>query len=175
MPRAADERQVSTAGFGMGPLGGEVLLTERRIIVAEGEAEESIPLGAITSVRTGFARDVAAAFWGGVILVLALGFASAYRPLETAINTAGLAIEKRMNDKLPDGEAYGRYLYLPLGLVWGVMLPLIGWGAFRLVSGVQGETELVIATAGGELRRTARGRSAELIGFGADVGRMLGR
>lgn len=156
-------------------MGGEVLLTERRIIVAEGESEESIPLKAVTSVRAGFSRDAASAVWGAVILALALGFAVAYRPLETAVNSAGLAIEKRMNDKLPDGEAYGRYVYLPLGLVWGLMLPLIGWGGFKLFTGAQGETELVVATASGELRRVARGRSAELMTFGADVGRMLGR
>lgn len=175
MPRAADEKAIAEADFGFGPTAGSALLTERRIILAAGDGEESIPLRALTSVRAGFARDFAAVFWGGLLLVCALSFAVAYRPLETALNTAGLAIEKRMNDKLPDGEAYGRYVYLPLGLVWVAMLPLIGWGGYRLAGGAIGETELAITTASGELRRTARGRRQDLLDFGADVGRLAGR
>jgi hypothetical protein len=59
-------------------------------------------------------------------------------------------------------------------VVWFLMLPLIGWGAYKVVRGAWGETELVIATASGELRRTARGRSEELLEFGAATGRVAG-
>lgn len=175
MQRAADEKAISEAPFGFGPLGGTVTLTDRRIVLVAGESEESIPLRALTSVRAGFARNAGGAVWGAVILALALAFAIGYRPLETALNSLGLAVEKRMNDKLPEGEAYGRYVYIPTGVVWVLMLPLMGWGAFKLATGVAGETELVLATASGELRRTGRGRREELLEFGAEVGRALGR
>ncbi|MBL8384675.1 MAG: hypothetical protein JNM90_16455 [Burkholderiales bacterium] len=175
MQRAADEKLVAEAPFGFGPLGGTVTLTERRLVLCAGATEQSIPLRALTSVRAGFARDLGGAVAGAVILALALSFAAAYRPMETGLNRLGMAIEKRMSDKAPEGEAYGRYLYVPAGVVWLLMLPFIGWGGYKLVAGAVGETELVLTTASGELRRSGRGRHDDLIEFGAEVGRWVGR
>ena len=175
MQLGIDEKLIIDAPFGLGPLGGNASLTDRRIVVSAGDYEESVPLAAITSVRAGFTRNYVSAFWGAVILALALGFAAAYRPLETAVNGGIFAIEKRMVEKLPDGEIYGRYLYVPSAVVWLLMLPLIGWGGVKLVTGAIGETELVIATASGEMRRVSPGRKEELMEFGAEVGRRAGR
>lgn len=175
MQLAADEKLVSEAPFGLGPFGGTAALTTRRIVIETESTEETIPLSALTSVRSGFSRNLSGAFWGTVLLAAALAFAIAYRPLETAVNTFGMSIEKRMQDKLPEGDAYGRYIYINTGLVWLLMLPLIGWGGYKLADGMIGETELVISTASGELRRTARGRREELLEFGAEAGRAAGR
>jgi hypothetical protein len=175
MRLAPDEKAVAEAPFGFGPLGGNAILTNRRIVLEAGDMEESIPLSALTSVRAGFMRNPSGAFWGALLLAVAVGFAAAYKPLETAVNTLGMAIEKRMNDKPLEGEAYGRYIYIGSGVIWMLMLPLIGWGGYKLASGVIGETELVIATASGELRRSARGRREELLEFGAEVGARAGR
>ena len=175
MRLAPDEEPVIEAAFGLGPLGGNATLTNRRIVLTAGDVEESVPLGAVTSIRTGFSRDYGAAFWGGLLLACAIAFAFGYRPLETGVNTLVLSIEKRMGDKTLEGDAYGRYLYIPAGVVWLAMLPLIGWGAYRLVTRLIGETELLICTASGELRRVSPGRQEDLLDFGAEVGRRAGR
>ena len=175
MQLAPDEKVVAEAPFGLGPLGGKAILTSRRVVLEAGDTNESIPLSALTSVKAGFIRNLSGAFWGALLLAAAIGFAAAYKPLETAVNTLGMAIEKRMNDKPLEGEAYGRYIYIGNGLIWLLMLPLIGWGGYKLATGLIGETELVIATASGELRRSARGRREEMLDFGAEVGARAGR
>ena len=134
-----------------------------------------MPLSALTSVRAAFSRDIAAAFWGAVLLAFAITFAAAYKPLETTVNSLAMSIEKRMSEKAPEGAVYGRYIHVSSGLVWLLMLPLMGWGAYRVASGLLGETVLVIATASGELKRAARGKREELLEFGAEVGRRAGR
>jgi hypothetical protein len=174
MQLASGEKQVAEAPFGFGPFGGNAVLTTRRIIIGATDSEESVPLAAITSVRAAFSRDVRAAFWGAVLLVFALGFGAGYRPLETAVNTLAMSMEKRMTEKSPEGGAYGRYLYVPTGVVWLLMLPLIGWGGWKLARGLIGETEVVVATASGELRRSASGRREDLLEFGAATGRVAG-
>lgn len=175
MELASDEKTVIDATFGLGPLGGTVTLTNRRIVVVSAHSEESIPLGALTSIRTGFVRNVGGAFWGGVLLAAAIAFGAAYRPLETAVNSLGMAIEKRMNEKALEGEVYGRYLYVPGGAVWLLMLPLIGFGLYKVADGLLGETVLAISTAGGVVLRSGRGRREDLLDFGAEVGRRAGR
>ena len=175
MQLAAKEELVIEAPFGLGPFGGTASLTTRRILLCTADSEESVPLTALTSVRAGFARDFAAAFWGALLLAFAISFAAAYKPLETGVNKLAMSIEKRMSEKAPEGEAYGRYIHVSNGLVWMLMLPLMGWGAYKVGKGLLGETVLVIATASGELRRTASGRRDELLEFGAEVGRHAGR
>ena len=175
MPLAPDEEAVIEAPFGLGPFGGTATLTSRRILLCAADSEQSVPLVALTSVRAAFSRDFAAAFWGAVLLAFAIAFAAAYKPLETSVNTLAMSIEKRISDKTPEGEAYGRFIHVSNGLVWMLMLPLMGWGAYKVAGGLWGETALVIATASGELRRTARGRQEELLEFGAEVGRHAGR
>ena len=175
MQLAPDEEVVIEARSGLGPFGGTATLTTRRILLCTADSEESVPLMALTSVRAAFARDFAAAFWGALLLAFAITFAAAYKPLETGVNTLAMGIEKRMSDKVPEGEAYGRFIHVSNGLVWMLMLPLMGWGVYKLVYGLLGETTLVIATASGELRRTARGRHEELLEFGAEVGCHAGR
>ena len=175
MDLARDEEMVIDAAFGLGPLGGTVSLTNRRIVVVSAHLEESVPLVALTSVRAGFSRNIGGAFWGGALLAAAIAFGAAYRPLETAVNSLGMAIEKRMNEKAPEGEVYGRYLYVPGGAVWLLMLPLIGYGLYKVANGLVGETVLTISTAGGVVLRSGRGRREDLLDFGAEVGRRVGR
>ncbi len=174
MQFAENETIITDTPFGFGPAGGVVTLTSRRLILTATDDEESIPLGAITSVRASFARDIAGAIWGAVILALALGFAAGYKTMETGANGIALAIERRVTDKVPErAEAYGHFVNLPAAVAWLLMLPLIGLGGFKLGSGVLGTTELLIATASGEQRRRRFGRQRELIEFGEAAGRAL--
>ena len=175
MQLAKDETLVAEAPFGLGPFGGTAVLTTRRIVLESEASEQSVPLCALTSVHAGFARNLSGAFWGAVLLCAAIGFGVAYRPLETSLNALGMAIEKRMTDKTPDGAAYGRYVHIPSGVILLLMLPLVGWGVYKLADGIIGETELIITTASGELRKCGRGRREDLLDFGAEVGRGAGR
>lgn len=169
------ETLIAEAPFGFGPLAGVVSLTDRRIVLAGPDSEESVPLAALTSVRATFARNWGGVVWGAVLLSLAIGFGAAYRPMETALNGAVLAIERRLAEKPPEGSAFGHYLHLPMGLVWTLMLPLIGWGVYKVADGAIGRTELAIATASAHLVRSGRGRREDLLDFGAEVGRQAGR
>ena len=134
-----------------------------------------IELNRAQQSRASVARKLSGAFWGAVLLCAAIGFGVAYRPLETSLNALGMAIEKRMTDKTPDGAAYGRYVHIPSGVILLLMLPLVGWGVYKLADGIIGETELIITTASGELRKCGRGRREDLLDFGAEVGRGAGR
>lgn len=177
MQFSENEKVIADTPFGVvtaSGLGGTATLTNRRIIMTAGDSEESIPLAAVTSVRAAFARDFSAAAWGSIILCIALGFGLGYKALESGVNGIGLAIERRVTDKVPErAEAYGHYINIPSGLVWLLMLPLIGLGAAKLGVGLMGETELVIATASGELRRSRYGKKSDLMEFGEAAGRAL--
>ena len=177
MQFADNEKVLLETPFGVGPvalLGGTVTLTDRRVILAARDFEQSIPLRAITSARCLYARDLARAAWGALILVLALGFGAGYKKMETAANGVALAIEKRVTEKQPDAEAYGHMVNLPAGLVWLLMLPLIGLGAVKLGAGLWGETTLTLSTASGEVGRARYGRQSELMEFGEEIGRRTG-
>ena len=177
MQFAENEKVITDTPFGIalaGGAGGTATLTDRRIIMTANDYEESIPLAAVTSVRAAFARDFSAIIWGVVILALALGFGAGYKTLESGVNGIGLAIERRVTDKVPErAEAYGHYVNVSSGVVWLLMLPLIGIGAAKLAAGLIGETELVVATANGELRRARYGKKPELMEFGEAVGRAV--
>jgi hypothetical protein len=177
MQLADNEKVVQETPFGLGPTllwGGTATLTDRRIIFAARDFEESIPLRALTSVRCSFARDFARAAWGAVILALAIGFGAGYKSLETVGNGVALAIEKRVTEKQPASEAYGQYVNISASLVWLLMLPLIGWGAVKLGAGLIGETELMLSTASGHAGRTRYGRQRELMEFAEEAGRRTG-
>ena len=177
MQLADNEKLVQETPFGLGPvalMGGTAMLTDRRIIFVGRDFEESIPLRALTSVRCAFVRDFARAAWGAVILALALGFGAAYKSVETAANGVALAIEKRVTEKQPAGEAYGQFVDINPALVWLLMLPLMGLGGFKLAAGVIGETELTLSTASGSTGRRRYARQRDLLDFAEEVGRRTG-
>lgn len=174
MQLADNEKLLLEAPFGIGAMGGTATLTDHRVILLARDYEESIPLRAITSVRCGFSRDFAAAAWGALLLALALVFGAGYKTMETAANGVALAIEKRVTEKQPAGEAYGHYVDVSSVLVWVLMLPLIGLGAAKLGAGLIGETALTLSTASDSIDRASYGRQRELMEFGEEVGRRTG-
>ena len=177
MQLADNEKVVQETPFGLGPAaltGGTATLTDRRIIFVARDFEESIPLRALTSVRCAFARDFARAAWGAVVLLLAIGFGTGYKSMETAANGVALAIEKRVTEKQPAGEAYGHYVDVSAKVVWLLMLPLLGLGSFNIGAGLIGQTALQLSTASGESGRTRLGRQRDLMDFAEEAGRRTG-
>ncbi len=172
MHLADDERVLSETAFGIGPLGGVVTLTSKRIVLLARDSEESIPLRAVTSVRAAFMRDWPGTVWGLILVVLALSFGATYKNMETAANGVALAIERRVTEKMPERtDAYGHYVNVPASLVWLLMLPLMALGGVKCATGLRGRTELAICTASGVLLRAAPGRQPDLISLGEDAGR----
>lgn len=177
MQLADNEQLVQETPFGLGPaafMGGTATLTDRRIIFAARDFEESIPLRALTSVRCAFARNFARAAWGVLIFALTFGFSVGYKSLETAANGVALAIEKRVTEKQATGDAYGHLIDINPALVWVLMLPLMGLGAFKAGAGLIGETALELSTASGTVGRTRYGRQREMMDFAEEAGRRTG-
>ena len=171
MELAENEKVLGETPFGIGPMAGTATLTERRVVLAARDYEETIPLRAITSVRCAFSRDFSAAVWGALILALALAFAVTYKSMETAANGVALALEKRVTEKQPAAEAYGHYFDISPAWVWLLMLPVMGWGAVKLGAGLLGTTALSLSTASETVGRSRPGRQRELMEFAEEVGR----
>jgi hypothetical protein len=152
---------------------GSLTLTNRRLVVVAPGSEESIPLAQVASVRCAYLRDFSLAALGAIILALALLFAAAYKDLETAANSGINTAQRHFFEKTAEGDAHGRYINIPAGWIWLLMLPLIGWGGYLGYKGVVGETELAIGTAAGEWRRLRDGRRRDFLEFVEEAGRQL--
>jgi len=173
MQLADREQLVSEVPLGPMAMSGILSLTDRRLVLSAPGHEESIPLRAVASVRSVYVRDLAAAAVGAIILVLALSFAANYKGLETALNAGIYSVQRHFFEKTPEGDAYGRYINIPAGWIWLAMLPLMGWGGFMTYKGVVGETELVVGTAAGDMRRVRDGNRRDFLDFVEETGKRL--
>ena len=175
MQLAESESVISEVPLGAAAMFGTMTLTNRRLVMSSPSAEESIPLAQVANIRSAYLRDYTGATIGAVLLVLALIFGASYKNLETMLNGGIYATQKRFFEKTPDsdGNYYGRYLNIPAGLVWLVMLPLIGWGGFKAYKGSFGETELVVGTSAGDWRRVRDGNRRDFRDFVEEAGKRL--
>jgi hypothetical protein len=175
MQLADSEQVITEVPLGAAALSGTMALTNRRLVMISPSAEESIPLAQVANIRSAFLRDYSAAVVGAVILVLALGFGAGYKSLETALNGGIYSAQKHFFEKTAesDGNNYGRYINISGGLIWLLMLPLLGWGGYMAYKGVVGETELVVGTAAGEWRRLRDGNRRDFREFVEEAGRRL--
>lgn len=180
MQLASGEQLITEVPLGPVSFSGTLALTDRRLLASAPGYEESIPLKAVASIRAAYLRDFSAIIVGAILLVIGLGFGAGYKSLETGVNSLIYTAQRRISDKTPpsadqpDTEtAYGRYINIPSGLIWVLMLPLIGIGGYKIYKGVVGETELVVGTAAGEFRRLRDGKRRELQDFVEEVGRRL--
>jgi hypothetical protein len=179
MQFADGEQLITEVPLGPAAFSGTLALTDRRLLASAPGFEESIPLKAVASVRSAYLRDFSAIVVGAILLIVGLSFGSAYKSLETAVNGLAYSAQRRLSDKGPpaaEGEGdviYGRYINVPAGLIWVLMLPLLGWGGYKVYRGVVGETELVVGTAAGEFRRLRDGRRSDMLDFVEEVGKRL--
>jgi hypothetical protein len=176
MQLADREQLISEVPLGMSKLMGTLSLTDKRLVLTAPEVEESIPLRAVASVRAAYLRDYAAIVVGAIALLFGLLFAANYKGMETAANGLALSAQKHFFEKgasAADENPYGRFVNIPSGWVWLLMLPLIGWGGFKVYKGVVGETEIVVGTAAGELRRVRDGKRRDMLDFVEEAGKRL--
>jgi hypothetical protein len=177
MQLADKEQLISEVPLGIAKLSGTLSLTDKRLVLTAPDVEESIPLRAVASVRAAYLRDFAAIVVGAIALLFGLLFAANYKTMETAANAAALSAQKHFFEKganaAADENPYGRFVNIPSGWVWLLMLPLIGWGGFKVYKGVMGETEIAIGTAAGELRRARDGKRRDMLDFIEEAGKRL--
>jgi len=180
MQLANSEQLITEVPMGPVAFSGKLALTNRRLLASAPGYEESIPLKAVASVRSAYLRDFTAIIVGLILLAVGLGFGSGYKTLETAVNGLVTSAQRKLSEKpappadQPDGDsAYGRYINIPQGVIWLLMLPVLGWGGYKVYRGVVGETELVVGTAAGEFRRVRDGRRRDMQDFVEEVGRHL--
>jgi len=176
MQLAEREQLITEVPLGVVALMGTLSLTSKRLVLAAPDSEESIPLGAVASIRGAYTRDYATAVIGAIALIIALLFAANYKGMETAANGMALSAQKHFFEKgasAADENPYGRYVNIPSGWIWLLMLPAIGWGGYSAYKGVMGETELVVGTAAGELRRARDGKRRDILDFVEETGRRL--
>jgi hypothetical protein len=157
---------------------GQVSLSDKRIVFEHGENEESIPLRAVTSVRGWFARDYLSAAWGAFWLALALVIAGGgYRVLEAQANRSIANVERKLSTESTRAPAEAQEpahaIRVPGAVIWLLMLPLLGVGGYKLLTGLYGTTELTVSHAGGLVRHVSEGRKKAWIEFAQDVGRRL--
>lgn len=180
MPLADNEQLITDVPLGAMSFAGTIALTDRRLLASAPSFEESIPLGSVSAVRWAYLRDTGSIAIGAILLVIGLAFGAGYKSMETGVNGLIFSAQRRIADKTPpaadqgEGETmYGRYINIPSGLVWLLMLPVIGWGGYMAYKGVVGETELVVGTPSGEFRRVRDGKRQDFQDFAEEVGRRL--
>ena len=161
---------------------GETLtLTDRRVVAHNGSSHESMPLPTVGSVRAVYARDFNHLLVGILCILLGLIGVSGYKAAERLANRTIAGVEKKITQEpkvgtvanpAPEADDKDR-LSVPIGLIWLLMLPLFGFGIYRVHEGARGRTTLAIHYAGGAYRVIRFGRDAALLEFGQDVGRAL--
>jgi len=151
---------------------GVAILTDRRLVIANGQGERSVALTAMGAVEVGFGRpggEIARGLFllGIAFLVFALaGWLSGFITgqagsidslLRSDTGEAGAAagISSAVNRGL--GFAAAGVRWLP----W-LALCFLAWGGIRLARGLRGATTVNVVTAMGEYRLWRFGRSDEL-------------
>ena len=135
MQLAERETLISEIPLGVAKLMGTLALTDKRLVLTAPDVEESIPLRAVASVRGAYLRDYAAITIGAIALLFGLLFAANYKTMETGVNGIALSAQRHFFEKgasSADENAYGRFVNIPSGWIWLLMLPLIGWGGYTV-------------------------------------------
>ncbi len=158
------------------PLGGDIaLLTDRRLVVAGRDFENSFALAQIGLVRSAFRRSLKHVAVGAALVLAGLALLSIAGPLKTLLATQIASFEA------PGADSAGASLaavllrgtrnvvrFLPPA---GFLLAAIGLA--RAAIGVLGTTTVSVHAGGGELMYVRRGRDRGLDEFVREVARAL--
>jgi hypothetical protein len=177
---AADERALAEHSLGR----TTAVLTDRRLVLAGREFEQSLPLAHIALVRVRFERMLNAIALGvGLIVVAAVLFAVT-SPLRTLLYNQSVALESAASEERAAGPQGGggiaSGMQRILGALVGVvrLFPLAGWllllaGAAKIALGLIGRTVVRVTAGGAEIEFAQRGNQQMLREFVAEVGRQL--
>jgi len=155
--------------------GARFTLYPNRLVLAGGDATETIPLAHLASVRVAFERDAGKLNWGVALLVLALLFAVVSGPLQSWM--ADLAAKVAASEGRESLEAVLVAAFGAMAQLARLLMPLalaLAAGAFALlVFFWLGHTTLTLAFAATERACAVRGRDPQLMDFADLLGERL--
>jgi hypothetical protein len=176
---AANERVLAEVALG----GDTAVLTDRRVVVAGRNLEQSLPLAHIGLVRVRFERTIRDIVFGVVAILVAVALFAIASPVRTFFlnQSTGLEAAVRQERENP-GDAPGlaqgvQQLAGALATVAGA-IPVVAWltlvlAAAKIAIGIIGRTVVTLTAGGGEVALSRRGRDQLLHDFIAEVGRHL--
>lgn len=175
----ANERALAEVKLG----GDTAVLTDRRVVVAGRNLEQSLPLAHIGLVRVRFEYIVSDIVFGVVAILIAAVLFAIASPVRTFFLNQSTGLEaavrqERENPGDAPGLAHGvQRLVGALATVAGA-IPFVAWlalvlAAVKIALGVIGRTVVTLTAGGGEVALTKRGRDRLLHEFIAEVGRQL--
>lgn len=176
---AANERVVAEAVLG----GDTAVLTDRRVVVAGANFEQSLPLTHVALVRVRFEHTVRDIVVGAVSIVIALLLFAIASPVRTFLlnQSAGLetaARQERENGAEGQGLAQGMQRLLGALAAVARAIPVAGWlllvfAAAKIALGIIGRTIVSLTAGGSDLVFSKRGRDPTLHDFVTEIGRHL--
>lgn len=179
-PRLAAEEQIVAEA----PLpGGVALLTNRRLVVANGSGEKSVALSAVGAVEVGFERPARDLAIGGALVVVALLLFMLAAPIAGFLAAQSGALESIFRQEGLDPNAatgVARQAQYWLGLLARLArwMPLVGWvvlvwGALKLIFALRGRTEVNVLSVVGPYQLAQNGRSDPLDALGRELARRV--
>jgi hypothetical protein len=176
---AANERVVAEATLGR----DTAVLTDRRVVVAGANFEQSVPLAHIGLVRVRFEHTVRDVVLGVIAIVIAAVLFAVASPVRTFLLNQSVGLEAAARQERENG-AEGQGLAQGMQRILGVLasaaslIPLAGWlllvlAAAKIALGIIGRTVVSLTAGGSELAFSKRGRDRMLHDFVAEIGRHL--
>lgn len=162
---------------------GLALLTDRRLVVANGQGERSVALSSVGAVEVGYRYLPGHVLRGAALLVLAGVLFAIAAPVAGFLAANAGSLESFLRNEAGSDAAAGILWMLQkaVAFVAGVArwLPLIAWvcliwGLVRIALAMRGRTAVNVLTVVGEYELAHPGRSAPLDELGRELSRRVG-
>jgi uncharacterized Tic20 family protein len=155
--------------------GARFTLYANRLVLAGGDAMETIPLAHLASVRVAFERDARKLNWAIALLTLALVFAVVSGPLQSWMMELSSKVAASAGRESLEAVllAVFRTVALLARLLFPLALMLAAGAVALLVFFWLGQTTLTLAFAATERVCAVRGRDPQLVDFADLLGERL--
>jgi hypothetical protein len=174
----AGERAITDVRLGA----DTAVLTDRRVVVAGRNFEQSLPLAHISLVRVRFERIAGDMIFAAAAILAALILFAVASPTRAFLVGQAASLESAAQAERDGGEghalAQGMQRLVGAAGTLARLLPVLGWllllvAAAKVALGILGRTVVTLAASGGEIEFAKRGHDRALHDFIAEVGRQL--
>ena len=174
----AGERAVTDVRLGA----DTAVLTDRRVVVAGRNFEQSLPLAHISLVRVRFERIAGDMIFAAAAILVALILFAVASPARSFLVGQAASLGSAAQAERDGGEghelAQGMQRLVGAAATLARLLPVLGWllllvAAAKVALGILGRTVVTLAASGGEIEFAKRGHDRALHDFIAEVGRQL--
>ena len=155
------------------------VLTDRRVVVAGRNFEQSLPLAHISLVRVRFERIAGDMIFAAAAILVALILFAVASPARSFLVGQAASLESAAQAERDGGEghelAQGMQRLVGAAAAFARALPVLGWllllvAAAKIALGIFGRTVVVFTAGGSELTFRRRGRDRLLREFITEVG-----